>query len=85
MCVHVAAHFGVLLRAVLQSLEVDSTEYRTRLMDEEILVRLLRRLFDYYRQDTIAHTDAASRLALLWLRHGYYKHETMAESLFKYV
>jgi hypothetical protein len=69
--------------SLMQSLEVDSADYRTRLMDEEILVRLLRRLFDYYRQDSIGNTDAASRMALLWLCHCYYKHETMAEALYK--
>jgi len=67
----------------LRALEMESVEYRTRLMDEELLVELLRRLFDYYKQDAVANTDASSRLSLLWLKHGYYKHETMADALYK--
>lgn len=69
--------------SLAQSLEVESVDYRTRLMDEEILIQLLRRLFDYYRQESVGPQDAAARMALMWLRHGYYKHETMADALYK--
>ena len=67
----------------LRALELDTAEYRTRMLDEELFIEMLRRLFDYYRQDSVGHVDAASRMSVLWLRHGYYKHETLADELYK--
>jgi hypothetical protein len=71
----------------VQSTDMDKVEYAQRVVDEEALVVLGRRMLAYYKAlDATSGTfaDACGRLAMLLLEHLHYRHESTASAIAGY-
>ena len=66
---------------------MDNSEYAKRVVDEEMLVRLARRVYDYSRADSVTEgsVDAAVAMAMLLIEHLHYRHADVQQAMHAYV